>query len=72
MSSCDLVGHYCPNCDRSFRWDGIEMLDRIRQSLQARLEGRNEGGDIEVMRLVDEIVEAEIASRIADCKLAVL
>jgi hypothetical protein len=31
------------------------MLERIRESLQVRLERRNEGGDIEVMRLVDEI-----------------
>lgn len=39
--------------------NGSTILDRIRQSLQARLEGRNEGGDIEVMRLVDEIVKKE-------------
>lgn len=31
----------------------------VRASLQARLEGRNEGGDTEVMRLVDEIVKKE-------------
>lgn len=44
----------------SDNWDGLsgrEMLTRIRRSLQARLEGRNEGGDTEVMRLVDEIVK---------------
>jgi hypothetical protein len=41
-------------------WEGeADMLKRIRQSLQARLDGRNEGGDIEVMRLVDEIVKKE-------------
>lgn len=45
-------------------WSGREMLERVRQSLQARLEGRNEGGDVEVMRLVDEIVEKEILKRI--------
>lgn len=38
-------------------WASQMMLNRIRASLQARLEGRNEGGDIEVMRLVDELVE---------------
>jgi hypothetical protein len=34
------------------------VIERVRASLQARLEGRNEGGDIEIMRLVDEIVKA--------------
>lgn len=37
-------------------WGGRETLERVRQSLRARAEGRNEGGDTEVMRLVDEIV----------------
>jgi hypothetical protein len=57
-----------PVLDKAFRmyWDtGFEdAVTRIRQSLQARLEGRNEGGDTEVMRLVDEIVEKEILNRI--------
>lgn len=37
------------------------MLDRVRASLQARLEGRDDGGDTEVMRLVDKIVEQAVA-----------
>ena len=36
-----------------------QTIDRVHGSLQARLEGRNEGGDIEIMRLVDAIVENE-------------
>lgn len=43
--------------DDNTRWEAILMLSRIRRSLEARLEGRNEGGDTEVMRLVDEIVK---------------
>lgn len=39
-------------------WTGAEMLDRIRASLRARLEGRTDGGDVEVMQLVDRIVAA--------------
>lgn len=44
-------------------WDATGMLFYIRDTLQARLEGRNEGGDTEVMRLVDEIVDREGAER---------
>lgn len=36
------------------------MLDRVRASLQARLEGRDDGGDREVMRLVDLIVQQAV------------
>lgn len=37
--------------------DANQMLIRIRASLKARLDGRNEGGDTEVMELVDAIVK---------------
>lgn len=40
-------------------WSGREMLDRVRASLKARAEGRNEGGDILVMEYVDQIVKRE-------------
>jgi hypothetical protein len=39
-----------------------QMLLRIRASLKARAEGRNEGGDIEVMEAVDAIVASETAA----------
>lgn len=47
--------------------EGQVMLDRIRGTLQARAEGRNEGGDIEVMKAVDAIVarERELADKLA-------
>jgi hypothetical protein len=34
-------------------------IEAVRSSLQSRLEGREEGGDVEIMRLVDEIVKKE-------------
>ena len=34
---------------------GREMLERIRATVKARSEGRNEGGDIEVMQAIDRI-----------------
>ncbi len=37
----------------------VQMLDRVRASLNARAEGRNEGGDSEVMKAVDKIVDKE-------------
>lgn len=40
-------------------WSGNEMLDRVRSFLQARAEGINMGGDIEVMKAVDKIVQNE-------------
>jgi hypothetical protein len=36
--------------------DGCYMLDRIRRSLEDRLEGRNTDSDIEIMLLVDKII----------------
>jgi hypothetical protein len=39
-----------------------EMLDRVRASLKARLEGQSQGGDIVIMQLVDEIVEKEASN----------
>lgn len=39
------------------------MLDRVRASLQARLEGRADGGDAEVMRLVDMLVKQALDER---------
>jgi len=39
-----------------FKQDDSEAIKRIRASLQARAEGRNEGGDVEIMRSVDAIV----------------
>lgn len=61
-SDCSLVAHHAGPCLRRMpiQEDSDTMLQRIRASLQARLEGRNEGGDSEVMRLVDEIVAKEI------------
>lgn len=38
------------------------MLERIRASLQARAQGCNVGGDIEVMNIVDAIVKKEAAT----------
>lgn len=38
---------------------GRHLLASIRASLWARAEGRNEGGDIEIMRAVDAIVKRE-------------
>jgi hypothetical protein len=39
--------------------DAMEMLNSVRSTLWARAEGRNEGGDIEVMKAVDAIVKRE-------------
>jgi len=38
---------------------GMLMLERVRASLRARLDEDYQGGDTEVMRLVDEIVKKE-------------
>lgn len=39
--------------------EGGAMLDAVRQSLKARADGIEAGGDIEVMQAVDRIVERE-------------
>jgi hypothetical protein len=39
------------------------ILLQIRSSLKARLEGRNEGGDSVIMKLVDDIVKKEAAQK---------
>ena len=38
---------------------GSEMLIDLRSTLKARAEGRNEGGDLETMRTIDDIVRRE-------------
>jgi hypothetical protein len=65
----DWVARHAPNMKPETEWssDASMLVGRIRESLQARLEGRNEGGDIEVMRLVDEIVEKEGSSCCSNC-----
>lgn len=60
MELVDMEMQYLGDYDR----DAAGAVVRIRASLQARLEGRNEGGDTEVMRLVDEIVSKEFFERI--------
>jgi len=80
----------CTNCEKEDAqmkhrtdWDtptrdGGHMIRIVRNSLKARLEGRDDGGDIEIMRLVDEIVKKEgsetkqtrTCNRHHDCDLA--
>ena len=42
------------------QYNGAWIIRQIRASLQARLDGRDLGGDTVIMRLVDEIVEKAV------------